>query len=725
MKLKVIYIIVFAASVLTGFFACIDDPKFGSDVHNAEAPVLSDFAIVERATTASSVVLKGTVLKANGYPVTECGFMWDTDIQFENGTKNRLPLGGGIGEFEDTVKFLSANTTYYFRMYAINEKGVTGYSDVVSEITGDGKGRVRTFVPNDYEHATTAVVGGTVIIPGEGETALRGVYYSKSKTLDNKKAITSNTPLEVDSFVCNLTGLDAETSYYVLAFMTNTVSGESITSYGDTLVFMTGDGKPRVDSVDIYSTGYTDITVISRTLSKGDAPLKERGFCWGTSSEPTKADNYIACGNQEGSFAEDITGLLPKQPYYVRAYAENIFGIHYGKEVLFYTKSDVPIINTSPISSIDYQTGTISVGGELIDKGKSNITKKGICYSSTLQKPTIVSCPYEESTAPGNIFTVDISGLKGGTKYYVCAFAINNEGASYGEVLEITTPDILSLEYDNFGGSERFTASSAYFMIGSKGYLLGGDKGPAYTDELWSFNANASKDNWQQLYPHPKGPAKWQAVAVHESKSSAFVLGGLGYGNVLLDDFYQYNAFSNLWNPLPTGPDAAYLRVGFPLEYALYYVGGKGLSVKDEVWQYNYNTETWSTMPAFPVKQYGGVALTVNDEASVYVGMGKDESDLCNKTLWRSDDASSWTQETVYSSINGGVIAGAVYKSKIYLIDESFYIHEYDIEAKTWKRKSRITAGGQDVHCMYVVNGLIHIGLIDSKVYIYNPVWDN
>ena len=721
MKLKYTYLIVLAVSVMTGFFGCVDDPEFDAGTHNAEAPVLGELAIV--ANTASSVVLKGTVLRANGYPVLEHGFIWDTDSMFPNRDKNKLPMGEGVGEFSDTIKSLSASTAYYFRMYATNEKG-TAYSRMESKTTGDGKGKIKTVVPNDYERANTATVGGIVTMSGEGEISARGIYYSKSKTLENKKTIESNTPLESDTFVCGLSGLDAGASYYVLAFVTNVVSGKPIISLGDTLMFWTGDGKPRVDSVEIYSLGYDEATVISRTLSRGDAPLKERGFCWGTNPEPTKSDNYIPCGYQEGSFVEDLKNLIPKQTYYVRAYAENIFGISYGKQTVFRPKSDVPIVETLE-PSVNYKAGTVFVGGRILDKGKSGIQSRGVCYSTTLQKPTTVNGPYMEISESTDVFSMNIPGLKGGTKYYICAYAINNEGISYGdEVKEITTPEILSRGPVAFEGSGRFTASSAYFMIDNKGYLLGGDKGPAYTNELWSFDANASKDNWQQLQPHSNGPAKWQSVVVYGS--IAYVLGGLGAGNTLLNDFRQYSPLGNLWSaPLTSGPDAAYSRVGFSLGYSIFYAGGKGAGVKDEVWNYDKLSDTWTQMPNFPVKQYGGLALTVNDDDLVYVGMGKDENDVCNKTLWRSEDVSTWVQETVYSSINGGVVASVIYKDKIYLVDESFYIHEYDLSTKKWKTKSRIQAGQQDIHCMYVIDDLVYIGLINGALYTYSPQWDN
>lgn len=725
MKQKnIVYTVISILFVLSGLFSCVDDPEFGSGVHNAEKPTLGKVIINGMDKTASTVTLKSSVLKANGYPVTERGFVWNTDSvkPLEDDKDRRQPVGEGTGEYTDTIKNLSPGVLYYFWSYAINEKGTDYSSDYESISTEDGLGKLETYyIEENYLYATRAIISGKINLPGEGKMVARGVYYSEANDWGNKKTVLSETSLELDSFVCQLSGLKPETDYFAQAFVTNEISDTTVITLGKRVPFNTGDGKPLVGDFIQLDVDYSSITIFWQIIHQGDTVLKERGFCWGTNPEPIEERDSISVVNglHVGIMVATVENLVPEQQYFIRAYAKNKYGTTYGKPQEFYVKNDKPTVLTLEPST-NYNAGKIIVNGQIYNDGRSDVTVKGFCYSNTLQRPdlangsTVIIVP-----GTGKDFSEEISGLKGNTKYYIRAYATNSEGTSYGEVKEITTPDALMSASDEFIGSARLSGSSAYFMIGNKGYLLGGDKGASYTNELVSYNG--STGNWLPLYPG--SVAKWQSVVVHGN--FAYVLGGFGTGNVLLNDFRRYNSSGNIWGDhIPGGPDPAYLRAGVTLEDAGYFIGGMGDTLKNEVWSYDFTPDIWVQKPDFPVKQYGGIALNIDGE--VYAGMGKDKNEICNKTIWKSSDGlSTWTQETDNTSINGGVLAGAAYNGIIYLIDESFYIHTYDLSSKSWIKKSRINGSDQDVHGMFVIDGVIYIGLINNKMYMYNPLWDN
>lgn len=71
------------------------------------------------------------------------------------------------------------------------------------------------------------------------------------------------------------------------------------------------------------------------------------------------------------------------------------------------------------------------------DKGDSEIIKKGVCYGTTNE------CTKKSTgivNSDGNQYTVLLMGLKGKTKYYVKAFATNDDGTGYGKTISFTTP---------------------------------------------------------------------------------------------------------------------------------------------------------------------------------------------------------------------------------------------------------------------------------------------
>ena len=75
------------------------------------------------------------------------------------------------------------------------------------------------------------------------------------------------------------------------------------------------------------------------------------GNVWNTSPSPDiSLSTRTVDGNGIGSFISDITGLLPKTTYYVRAYATNAFGTEYGSESHFGTPAaNVLTVSTSII----------------------------------------------------------------------------------------------------------------------------------------------------------------------------------------------------------------------------------------------------------------------------------------------------------------------------------------------------------------------------------------
>lgn len=92
-------------------------------------------------------------------------------------------------------------------------------------------------------------------------------------------------------------------------------------------------------------------------------------------------------------------------------------------------------VNTVGITSV---TGSSAIsGGEIISDAGHAVSTRGICWD-TITDPTIGKA-HSLDTLGLNEFSLNITGLKGGTKYFVRAFATNNGGISYGENESFTT----------------------------------------------------------------------------------------------------------------------------------------------------------------------------------------------------------------------------------------------------------------------------------------------
>ncbi len=86
------------------------------------------------------------------------------------------------------------------------------------------------------------------------------------------------------------------------------------------------------------------------------------------------------------------------------------------------------MITTSAVTSVTQSTAVS--GGTISYQGASAITARGVCWS-TSPSPTIANSITSNGTGIGT-FTSNLSGLIGGTTYYVRAYATNGSGTSYG-----------------------------------------------------------------------------------------------------------------------------------------------------------------------------------------------------------------------------------------------------------------------------------------------------
>ncbi len=97
-----------------------------------------------------------------------------------------------------------------------------------------------------------------------------------------------------------------------------------------------------------------------------------------------------------------------------------------------------PEVTTASVSGITQTTAT--GGGEVTNEGTSPVTARGICWD-TLQNPTIVNSRTTNGSGLGN-FVSQMSGLTGGMKYYVRAYAISTVDTVYGQQVEFETTPI-------------------------------------------------------------------------------------------------------------------------------------------------------------------------------------------------------------------------------------------------------------------------------------------
>lgn len=727
--MKHIYTFSFLSLYLVFCAGCVEDPTLPDKVRNAVSPAVSTGQISSKQ--AQSVILSGQITKDGGAPVEEYGVYWSTEtpvneqsggmkkIVVEN-KKYTLPL-----DYEIQIDGLSKNTQYYLCAFARNSAG-TSYGQEVPVNTTDGLGTVTTLKPDNVK-AESALSGGLIDKNdrGEGEIIARGVYLTNTAT-GVRDSLAS--PMQTDSFVCELSGLVPGTYYYVQAFVTNAFG----TFSGDRKGFTTTSGKPTVTSLLKEATEYTDATFRAAVTAAGDAPVSARGFCYGTEEMPEVGKNdTIHCGEGTGSFRGTISRLESQKKYNVRAFAVNAYGIGYSDEtVSVVTKSEAPTLLTGEVRNT--HGGTISISMEVVDQGMSPLIAAGICWS-THPKPTRENGTFLPlSSGDLGTFEGSISELRGGVTYYLRAYAITNLGTFYDEtnVATFVAPAVFETKA-TFTGTTRLTGSAAYFTVGEKGYLLGGDTGPSVTNE---FNVYAATDDrWNQLSPYP---LKLKGMTTIPYDTKVVVFGGFDQNAKPTDGFFYCNLSGiggNTWEQITREenaewPTPRYYAMGCKYGDYIYMIGGISNAVTNEVWSYRIINKQWKKSNAFPEKQYGGIAVVIGE--ALYVGLGMNETGITatsSKKLWASSgDMSSWQEQAKMPAQAGNVQAGVAFDGNLFVADDRGYIWKYNVALNSWTRKSQLPAANREVHGMYAIGGKIYIGLGNTanKLIAYDPAWD-
>jgi hypothetical protein len=435
-------------------------------------PVVVTFNVTD--ITATSAKAHGKVTDQGGSTVSERGICWGTEPS-PTIDGSHACSGTGVGEFEISMTNLSPGTTYYVRAYAKNTQGLTygEQKDFRTEAT------LPTVTTGNINGMT---VSGNVTNDGGATVTERGICWSATNNEPTVADTHASNGTGTGSYAVELTDLEPGTTYYVRAYATN----EKGTAYGVVKSLTTEANSPTVTTGEVTNIGQNSAQGSGNVTSNGGANVTERGVCWSTSHNPTVDGSHNTSGTGTGSFTVNMTGLMANTKYYVRAYAKNSAGkIGYGAEVDFTTSQNVsaPMVTTAQVTNI--QQTTASGGGNVTSDGGASVTERGICWS-TSHNPTTNGSHASNGSGTGT-FTVNMTGLTAGTTYYVRAYAINSQGASYGSEVSFTTL--------SGGGNPPTGAINGLFTINANGDQVYFSKGNlqyigSASTSYWKFADN-------------------------------------------------------------------------------------------------------------------------------------------------------------------------------------------------------------------------------------------
>lgn len=250
-----------------------------------------------------------------------------------------------------------------------------------------------------------------------------------------------------------------------------------------------------ITPVQITTSPVTDITSTSARCggtiaNDGGSSITIRGVCWSTTPHPTTLLPTITNdGTGTGTFVSEITGLTPGS-YFVRAFAINSAGKHYGDELQFNVVSDGPEATIITEEATDITATAVTVEVNILADGGTAVTARGICWSTSHNPTADLSTKTSEGSGTG-IFSNAVTGLLTWTTYYARAYATNGTGTYYGnEIVIVPIPPVVYGNVADIDGNNYKTV-----LIGTKTWMAESLRTGRYQDGS-TISSGLSPGGW-------------------------------------------------------------------------------------------------------------------------------------------------------------------------------------------------------------------------------------
>ena len=620
------------------YSACIPD--------NIDLPYRINSVTTKGATkiTASGATLAGTVSTIDSEKIT-CGVIYGatSSLSANSGTKKSATLSGN---FSINISGLKANTTYYYRAYAV-DADVYKYGEVRSFKTSLPNISVTTGSAANITDSSVMLYG---TVNGADESVVCGIIYGTSSNISSSNDSMKSTS-STGSYSISLSGLNANTTYYYRAYVL--VNGSY--KFGEVKSFKTKASS----NISAITGDATNITYSSATLSgtiNGANQSLTCGIIYGTSSSLLSTSGTKKSTTSNGDFSLSVTSLYANTTYYYCAYVVVDGEYKYGDVRSFKTMQESLSISVTTGSA----TGITSSGATLsgsIDGADQSLTC-GIIYGTSSSLSS--SNGTKKSTTSKGSYSFSVTGLNANTTYYYRAYAIVDGEYVYGDVRSFTTKQNVSVTT----GSATDVTSSGATLSGS----IGGVSQSLTCGIIYGTSSSLSSSSGTKKSTTSSGSYSVSVTNLSDNttyyyRAYAVVNGEYVYGDVRSFTTKEENKYSAVDLGLSVKWATCNVGASSPEEYGCYYAWGE-TEEKSNYTKSTYEHYTYNRYPDIGTEISG----TVHDVAHVKWGNGwrmptKSEIDELRYCTW------NWTY---VNGVYGAQITGSNGNS-IFLPSAGFY----------------------------------------------------
>jgi uncharacterized protein (TIGR02145 family) len=352
----------------------------------------------------------GTITSNGGATITASGVCWSSTSNTPTIVDTKTTDGLTAGTFTSTITGLTAGVTYHVRAYATNSVG-TGY------------GPVQTFT-------STA----TAVIPTIGSSLGGGVVAYVYQNGDPGYTSTNIPVLIAGNDVLGFTRWHNGSG-----ISTGATSAALGSGFANTNTIITSQGAS--------TGGYTYAAALARNYTSG-------GFTdWYLPSQNELNQLYlnrVAIGGFTNAYnyfwaSTEVDASNAKLQNFLSGGAVLDFsksatgGTVRAVRTITISPSTTPVLAaTTPASSVG--TTSAVVGGNVTDEGMTQVTARGFVYGTSSGASTFTV----NAGAGQGSFSSTLTGLTGGTTYYVRSFATNAQGTTYGTEVSFTPVTVIT-----------------------------------------------------------------------------------------------------------------------------------------------------------------------------------------------------------------------------------------------------------------------------------------
>jgi len=409
----------------------------------------------------STVKIGGNITQDGNSSVIAKGICWSTSPNPAL-IDSYSDEGAGTDEFYSTISGLDSATQYYYRVYATNSWG-TAYGEEYYLIPENNAGFCMEFdgVDDylDFQDITIPKNIGTIEYWVKNSSEYDIHLYTSDNGTSDRNGFGGMDVLEIH------TALDAEGKSFFIYQDGHTDVGRIEFSGTTDLRARNGwyhiavtydtSGMMRlyVDGVEEASADMTTKTFSGKTQHYNyfGKPVENSRFFDGTVDEiriwnDVRTETEIT-DNMDKIVSNDEADLIGylylNESSGTRAYDivnENHGTLHNMTDEDWIV-SDCPLNKlpniTTTIASIN-TTSSANSGGNVLEEGFSEVTSKGVCWS-TSPNPALDDSYTLDGNGEGEYVSL-LSGLEYITEYFYRAYATNSYGTAYGEEYSFTTP---------------------------------------------------------------------------------------------------------------------------------------------------------------------------------------------------------------------------------------------------------------------------------------------